>query len=87
MRARPQSLAAPTVTRSTAKVEWVIGLLEETDGNVLAVFASWAPEARFRKALAFLVGEDQAKSAYIYGHEQVAQLPSRIGALVKRLGR
>ena len=72
--------------KHAAKAEWVIRLFDETEENVLAVFATWAPEARFRKALASLVGDDQAKAAHVYGHEQVAQLPSRIGALVKRLG-
>jgi hypothetical protein len=65
---------------------WVIGTHADTDGNVLSVFATWSPEARFRKALAALVGEDLAKGAYVYGHEQVGQLPGRITALAGRLG-
>jgi hypothetical protein len=71
----------------TAKATWIIGLFDETEENVLAVFATWAPEARFREALAGLVGDEASKSALVYGHEQVAQLPSRIAALEKRVAK
>ncbi|MHB8468168.1 MAG: hypothetical protein ACYDCH_00185 [Gaiellaceae bacterium] len=69
-----------------AKAAWVISLHADTEGNVLGVFATWAPEARFRKALEALVGEVLAKNAYVYGHEAVGQLPGRLTALAGRLG-
>jgi hypothetical protein len=72
-------------TKHAEKVRWVIGTLAATDGQILSVFATWAPEARFRKAVASLVGADVAKSAHVYGHEQVGQLPGRMSALVRRL--
>lgn len=68
------------------KAQWVLSLFRDTDGSILGVYVTWSPEARFRRVLARLVGEDGAKTAYILGHEQVAQLPGRVQALVGRLG-
>lgn len=68
-----------------AKATWVVGLCSLTGGVVAGVFATWQEEDRFRLALTKLVGQPIAGDALIVGHEQLAQLPARLDALVRRL--
>lgn len=73
--------------RHAAKAGWVISLIAETDQNVAAVFATWAPEHRFRAALATLVTAAMAESALIVAEEQLVQLAARLARLHRRLQR
>lgn len=73
--------------KHAAKAEWVVGLREQTDGEILGVFATWAPEFRFRQILKKLGGTALSANAQVLGHEQLARLPARVGALLGRLSR
>jgi hypothetical protein len=71
--------------RLSTKVGWVVGLIDATDGQLAAVFATWATEEKFRAALEQLLGRPRARFATVIAHEQLARLPDRLHNLRRRL--
>jgi hypothetical protein len=67
-----------------AKAQWVTGLYEATDRQILGVFVTWGNPNLFRRRLEDVVGEFAAAGAEIVAHTDVADLPARVEKLLKK---